>query len=350
MKSARLPLRSLAAAALILSTACSDDPTAPSGPSATGTITVDASAGWAYLKFEGDTARTVVVTNAATSTEWHMALFGTNVMLNGGAAGPGNVSGYCLCLNAAATNSEIQAMTAATELPDFEGVVAANIPAAASFQSDELVPVIAGWYSGAGSTAAARTDSSWLLAKGAGASRIVGKFRVTQISGATATVPGSVTFEYAIQSAPGGAFGSLQTKTVTVSSAPVYFDLAAGAVSTSSAWDIEFDGFDIRLNSGVSGTGTVRGLSAGATTFSTIDATFASSPPASAFRADAFGGVFAAKKWYRYNITGVDNQVWPTFNVYLIAVGTSVYKVQLISYYSTVGTARQITIRYSRIR
>jgi len=350
MRAAHLPFRLIAVATLLLSTACSDNPTEPNGPSATGTITVDASASWAYVQFDGDTAKTVSVTDPKASSEWQLAFFGTSVMLNGGAAGPGSVSGYCVCLNASATDAEVQVMTAATELADFNGVDASQIPAAAAFQSDVLVPVIAGWYSGGGAAAAARTDSSWLIAKGDGTARIVGKFRVTQISGASGTAPGSVTFEYAMQATPGAAFGSLQTKTVTVGSSPVYFDLAAGAVSTVSAWDVEFDGFNIRLNSGVSGSGTVRGLSAGATAFSSIDATFASSPPASAFRSDAFGGVFVSKKWYRYNITGTDNQIWPTFNVYLIAVGTSVYKVQLTSYYSTVGMARQITLRYSRIR
>jgi hypothetical protein len=350
MNIARASARSVALAAILFSLGCNKDDTEPNGPSATSTITVDASANWAYVRFDGNTASTVSVTNPQTSADWHMALFGTNLMLNGGAAGPGNVSGYCLCLNQTATNGEVQAMTATTELADFESVTAADIPAAASFQSDVLVPVVAGWYTGTGAAATARSDSSWLIAKGDGASRIVGKFRVTGISGATVTAPGSVTFEYAIQPSPGAAFGSLQTKTVSVGSTPVYFDLAAGAVSTSSAWDVEFNGFDIRLNSGVSGTGAVRGLSAGNTTFSTIDATFAASPPPTAFRTDAFGGVFVQKKWYRYNITGTDNQIWPTFNVYLIAVGSSVYKVQLISYYNTAGTSRQITLRYARLR
>jgi hypothetical protein len=182
------------------------------------------------------------------------------------------------------------------------------------------------------------------------AGRVVGKFHVTQINGATATAPGTVTFEYVLQSSPGAAFGATQTATVTVGDTPVYFDFTTGAVSSASAWDIQFDGFTIRLNSGVSGSGTVRGLNTGASSFASIDAAFASSAPAVAFRSDAFGGVFAKKPWYRYNITGTDNQIWPTFNVYLISVGSSVYRIQLISYYDTAGTARQITLRYSRIR
>ena len=347
MRITRLIPRSLAVATLLLATACGDETNDPTGPSPTGTITVDASASWAYIKFNGNTASTISVANPLTSSEWHMALFGTNVMLNGGAAGPGSVSAFCLCLNSAATDLEIEDMTATTELGDFTSVTEADIPAATSFQADVLVPVVAGWY-GSGSTPVARSDSSWLIAKGDGAARTVGKFRVTQIT--TTETSNSVTFEYAIQPTPGAAFGALQTKTVAIGPTPVYFDLTSGAVSTVSAWDIQFHSFDIRLNSGVSGSGTVRGLSAGNTPFGSIDATFASSAPANVFRSDAFGGAFASKRWYRYNITGEDNQIWPTFNVYLIAVGSSVYKVQLISYYATNGDSRQITLRYSRLR
>ena len=36
-----------------------------------------------------------------------MGFFATGVMLNGGAAGPGDVEGYCLCQNADATPDEI---------------------------------------------------------------------------------------------------------------------------------------------------------------------------------------------------------------------------------------------------
>lgn len=343
--------RALISAALVaLATGCAEDPIAPKGPSPTGTITVNAATTWAYVRFEGDSARVESVATPTTSDRWHIALFGTSVMLNGGAAGPGGVTGFCVCQNEGAGDDAIMAMTAAAELPDFEGVLAPQIPAEESFEADVLVPVISGWFSGSGAAAAARADSTWLIAKGSGASRVVGKFHVTQISGATAAAPGAVTFEYVLQSSPGAAFGATQTATVTVGATPVYFDFATGAVSSVSAWDVQFDGFTIRLNSGVSGSGTVRGLNAGANSFASIDATFAASVPAVAFRSDAFGGVFVRKLWYRYNLTGSDNQIWPTFNVYLIAVGDAVYKVQIISYYDTAGAARQITLRYSRLR
>jgi hypothetical protein len=347
----RMISRGLSAAAILAVTAaCSEDPIAPRGPSATGTITVNADASWAYVRFEGDSAKLV---ENITSTTWHMAFFGTGVMLNGGAAGTGNVSGYCICANNAATNTEVMAMTPVSELADFEDIDHEDIPAASAFELDALVPAIAGWYSGAGATAAVRTDSSWVIAEGSGATRIVGKFRPVSLSGSTAGAMGSLTFEYAMQPAPGEPFGAVQSRTVAVgaNTAPVFFSFNTGTVvSATDDWDLMLGGFDIRLNSGVSGTGTVRALSAGTTPFADMNATAAASIPPQAFRSDAFGGVFATKRWYRYNLTGTDNQIWPTFNVYLIAVGSAVYKIQLISYYDAAGEDRQITMRYARIR
>jgi hypothetical protein len=94
----------------------------------------------------------------------------------------------------------------------------------------------------------------------------------------------------------------------------------------------------------------VRVVPTDAPPFAAIDAGCGQSIPASVFAGDSFGGVFASSPWYRYNITGIDNQIWPVFNVYLIKRGTAVYKVQLTGYYAVSGAARNITIRYARLR
>ena len=51
----------------------------------------------------------------------------------------------------------------------------------------------------------------------------------------------------------------------------------------------------------------------------------------------------------RYNITGTDNQIWPTFNVYLVRRAGVLFKVQLVNYYGPTGATRQITLRYQRL-
>jgi len=328
--------------------ACSDSTTEPPPPPVTSELTVDASAAPAYVKL-GEPSTKVTVADPSTSTEWDLALFATGITVNGGAAGPGGVTAYCLCGNANATVAALQAMTPANQLAAFEAVTTANVPAASAFVADALNPAISGWFTTTGSSAAAVPAKSWIIRKTVNGSVILGKFRVTNITGATATTAGSVTVEYTVQPSTGATFSTVSTRTFDLAAGPVYLDLATGPVSSTSAWDLKLSGYEIRLNGGVSGTGGVSAVIDETTPFSQITAQYAASAPAVAFRSDAFGGVFVTSPWYRYNITGTDNQIWPNFNVYLIKRGETVYKVQIISYYGPTGTARQITLRSSRV-
>ena len=345
----RFPERLALVACVFFGAACAGDPAAPPVVPVTRSITVDASAGYVYLALD-TTASVITVATASTSAAWDMGFFATGVTLNGGAAGPGGVSGYCLCANAAATTAQLQAMTSANELGAFDSVGVSVVPAAASFQADALDPVINGWYSGSGASAAPVTTRSFIIRKAPGGSVILAKVQVTGIAGATATTPGQVTIQYAIQPSAGAAFGSTQTKTVTVAAGTVaYFDLGAGAPSTAASWDIAFDGWNIRTNGGVSGSGGESAVPDNVMTFANIDAAYAASAPPQAYRGDTFSGVFRQNPWYRYNITGTDNQIWPTYNVFLVRRGSSVFKVQLIGYYSASGAPRNVTIRYAKL-
>ncbi|HSA54453.1 MAG TPA: HmuY family protein [Gemmatimonadaceae bacterium] len=346
----RLRVDALALGAVLALAACDDDSgTGPTPPAATSEITVDASQAPAYVRLD-NTATAVSVADPSTSSAWDLSFFATGVTVNGGAAGPGGTVAYCLCANENATDAAVMAMTPENQLAAFESVEATDIPAESAFEADVLNPAISGWYSGTpGGAVTAVPSRSWILRKGT-TSALLGKFRVTGISGATATHPGSVTFEYAIQPSAGAPFGATQTETVDVSTGPVYFDLATGSVSTAASWDVQFSGYDIRLNGGVSGSGSVSAVVDEQMPFGQITAQYAGFVPPQAFRADAFGGVFASSPWYRYNITGTDNQIWPTFNVYLVKRGDEVFKVQLTGYYSETGTPRQITIRSARLQ
>ena len=173
------------------------------------------------------------------------------------------------------------------------------------------------------------------------------KFHVTGIAGATQQHAGGVTFEYAVQSSAGAAFGVPETATADVSSGAVYFDLETGSVvGATDDWDLLFEGWDIRVNGGVSGSGDAGAVLSGELF---DDVTDASDVPARVYAGDAFGGVFEAHPWYRYNLGG-NHQIWPTYDVYLVRRGDSVYKVQLTSYYGPTGDSRQITFRYARLQ
>jgi hypothetical protein len=69
--------------------------------------------------------------------------------------------------------------------------------------------------------------------------------------------------------------------------------------------------------------------------------------PPSVLRGDSFGGVFngpTEERWFRYNLQG-NNQIWPTYHVYLIRRGDTIHRVQLVGYYGTDGTSRQVSVR-----
>lgn len=335
------------AAALVLLAACSDSTTEPPPPPATTALTVDASQAPAFVKL-GDPATKVTVGDPTASSDWDLSFFATSVSVNGGASGPGGVTAFCLCANANATVAQMQAMTPENQLAAFDAVTSANVPPTASFVADALNPAISGWFGGTGSSAAAVPTRSWIVRRSV-PNVILGKFRVLAISGATATSAGNVTVEYAMQPSAGAPFGPGATLTLNLAGGPVFLDLTTGQVPEGSAWDIRLSGFEIRTNGGVSGTGGVSALLDESTPFTQITLQYASTAPAVAYRSDSFAGVFAASPWYRYNITGTDNQIWPIFNVYLVRRGETVFKVQITSYYGPSGTSRQITVRSSRV-
>lgn len=331
--------------AAALASACADGESLGPVVDEAGTLTVDASSDWAFVRL-GEPAAQVAVSERATSQAWDMAFFSTSVMLNGGAAGPLGVEGYCICQNSGATNAQLLAMTPESELSDFEAVDAAAIPAdAEAWSSDVLAPAIAGWYAynPVAHTVSADPSKVWKV-------RLAGsgyaKFHVTNIENATRTTAGRVTIEYAVQSAAGAAMGETKTAVLDATSgAPVHFDFARGVAGDASDWDIALEGFEIRINGGVSGTG---GAGAVLASQSFAEMTDAGDAPAQIYRGDAFGGVFDEHRWYRYNLTG-SHDITPTYDVYLIRRGADVYKVQLTGYYGLDGESRQITFRYEKI-
>lgn len=342
--------------AVALGAACSDsnpaepdpDPN-PQDPGAeeVATLTVDASADWAFVRLEDGEATLASVADPATSTDWDIAFFATSVMLNGGAAGPAGVVGHCLCGNASLDDAGVAALSAETELAHYEAVGSAQVPAPGdAWESDALAPAIDGWYSydPQAHVVSAVPSAVWKVRTADGDA--YAKFHVTGLTDAAQAHAGTITIEYALQPSTGAAFEATETRDIDVSGGPVHFDLDTGATAGSAAAaDLTFEGYTVRVNGGVSGPGNA-GASLADEEFDAI--TDASDLTAGHYRGDAFGGVFEAHPWYRYNIEG-NHQIWPTYDVYLVRRGETVYKLQLISYYGTTGDSRQITARYEPV-
>lgn len=341
-------LAALLAATALTASACDDsesptDPVLPDGP-AYDSLTVDASSDWAFVSFQGGEARSVTVSDPASSEAWNVAFYATSVMLNGGAAGPGALQGHCLCQNASVSDETLVGLTPESELSLFEGVSGTDVPTDEdAWQSDVLAAAIDGWwsYDVQTHTVSAAPDAVWAVRSASGDA--YAKVHVTGVADATQEHAGRVTFEYALQPTAGAAFEPPVTATVDLSGGDVHWDLETGSeVGAGDGWDLLFQGYDIRVNGGVSGDGDAGAVVLGESFEAVTDA---SDAPAQVYAADAFGGVFEADPWYRYNVQG-GHQIWPTFNVYLLDTGDAVYKVQLTGYYGPSGDSRQISFRY----
>jgi hypothetical protein len=337
----RSPRLLLVLVALLSSTACvTDEVSGPDDQITTGSFTVDASVAWRYVSL-GDSALVAPAPSATESSDWDIAFNATNVTLNGGAAGPGGIEAACICQNAAATNDEVLAMTAESELADFDAVAA--VPAGLTWMSDQLTPAIAGWFAGTGAAATAVTDKSWLVRLSSGQSYAL--VRVSAITAASATSAGRVTLEYAVQANTASPLGALQTIEVDLTTPGAKgVDLDAGALTTTTDWDVRLEGFTIRVNGGVSGPGSA----AAAVNTEAFAATTTAVTQPNAYRSDVYAGIFGTSPWYRYNILG-DHAISPTFNVYLVRRADVTYKVQLTSYYNATGAPRHISFRWERL-
>lgn len=134
--------------------------------------------------------------------------------------------------------------------------------------------------------------------------------------------------------------------------------LVTGSDTTTAAgWDIAFNATNVTINAAGGVTAYCLCANQGATDaaimsftaqaqFPAFTAVDAASIPSATFTAD----VFATKKWYRYNLTGSDHQIWPTYDVYLVKRGTAVYKVQIAGYYNATGAPRFITLHAAQLR
>ena len=205
-----------------------------------------------------------------------------------------------------------------------------------------------GWRAGAADSArtasassvSADTTKAFKVRLSSGTNPKYAAFRVKSLQGATQANAGTVTIDYIVQSAAGAAPSEVRTATLDASGGRAYFDFDGGIASASN-WDIALEGYAIRVNGGVSGNAGV-GASAAGEPFHAI--TDAGDIPAQVFKGDAYGGVFTSSPWYRYNLTG-QHDITPTFDVYLVRRGSTVYKVQITGYYSVTGEARHIGLR-----
>lgn len=359
-----LPLRPtvlLFAGALALAACGSDDPTGPSTNNpAERVIDVQART---FVRLTAQGIETVSIADAATSSQWDMAIERTAVTLNGGSAGPGGVTGACLCRNQSLTLAQLLELgrAPAAERQRFDRITADSIPTdAAQFVSDRFVSAAGAFWRGtAGASAVVEADSAWMLRWGVvGGNLRFGKLRVVSLTNPTAQTPGTVRIEYTLQPTSGNTeFPAVRGLNVVVPANGVaYVDLDTDATTTENGpWDIAFDGWRLRTNSTAAGEAQVRNLRFGpgttqtSNTFANANLAFARFAPSFVWRADTFEGIFASRPWYRYD--SAINVVYPTYDVFIVRRGTAAWKVQFTGYFLPQGSSeRRVTIRAVQLR
>ena len=343
----------LSSALLVSLAACESEAVLPDPvePGPTTEAVIDATSNSAFTHFTLGDLETV-----SAGADWDLALRRYEVRVNGGVAGPRNVSAVLLVDHSADNPADILAMTPASMLTEFESIAEADIPPASAFATTLLAEDASGWFRAGAGGLTANPARAWQLRLPSGEHAVL---RVAALTVSGGSALDQITFEYRMQGA-GSALGELREVTVAASSPadPTRVSLFAGSAVPDQGcnWDLSVNSdFTIALNDGFAcATGSFP-LETGAPFETMTDASDAPAwAPFLAQISSPIAGTVSAEDSppFLYGIDP-DNQhrLVPTFNIYLVATGDAVYKMQFMSYYDPFsGTAGNVSIRTARIR
>ena len=155
---------------------------------------IDATAGGAfstephdftYFSFEDQDVVVLTDAEAAESAEWHIAFKRSNILLNGGISGPGNVRGFDLM-----GADDIVAEDA------FDAITSTDIPTADAFITDGPAYAISAWYSYNSSSHRIEVPGNAYELRTADGQ--FAKFVVDAIEGASRSDAGRITFRWVV--------------------------------------------------------------------------------------------------------------------------------------------------------
>ncbi len=318
-----------------------------------GTVTIDASSTTAFAYFSFADNGVVQVADPRTSSDWDLAVRRFEVRLNGGVAGPKGVTGFNLENNAGLSSDEVLALTPENTLAAFQAVDEGDIPASGSFTSMGLGPDFSSWFVPTPAGLVANPNAKWKLRRASGAG--AGAFALIHVVGivGTQTDLQLLVLEYRLQTAP-GTLGAAVRDTIDLTvdtEAGLNLGTGAQVAPTGCDWDIRATrGYQVTVNAACSaGTFPLEASDDFAAQTRADDA--AQYGPYLSLLSGPIPNSFTAPEApFLYNLAG-DNRLSPTFNTYLVQVGSAVFKLQLTSYYNPAGgQSGHPTIRYGRIR
>ena len=280
--------------------------------------------------------------------DWDILLRRYEVRVNSAAtagAATKNVTAYAMNNNKTKTDAEVLAFTVDNTLAAFDAVRASSIPADSAFKTDRLEENKYGYLTLNGAPVVNAT-AFW---KARTANGGYAAFRATAIA---YNQTGSLT-SLTLESRTGAALGAVQTLVVPFSGTTRNISLVTNAAVTASGcnWDISVNPntFEMFVNTAC-GVGTSPGGSSPTFANATGGSDAAQySPYIAALYGPIPNSISDLGAPFRYNLTGT-NRLHPTFNTYLIKVGTKVYKLQVTNYYSESGAGGFPTLRSARIQ
>ena len=258
-----------------------------------------------------------------------------------------NVTAYALNNNKTRTDAEVLAFTPENTLAAFDAVRAASIPADTAFKTDRLEENKHGYLNLAGAPTA-NVTAYWKVKTANGGYAVFHSKAIAYNAQGTLT---SLTLETRVQT--GATLGAVQTLTIPFTGAAASISLATNAVVTANGCN-----WDITVNPGTFALTTNPacnvGTSPGGSSPTFANATSASDAAQYSLFLSQLNGpipnsISDLGAPFRYNLMGT-NRLHPTFNTYLIKVGTKVYKLQVTNYYNESGASGYPTLRSARIQ
>jgi len=347
MKKSNIFLFILSFALLLGFTACSDDDDDddnPAGPSGSDDIQIDATSheNWSYFDFAS--GETVEITDASTSSDWHIAFQRYNVKLNGGSSGPLSIQ-----------VADLEELGNDFGM-DYDGLETLPELSAEDFGTDEVNYIFQDWYTYDMSNHSVNPSGKVFAFRDAEGN--YAKLEITSITAAGFAI-GTAELTYVYDSMGGGDLSGTPTvATITDEDEDgvLYFSFSDGQVdiadpSSSMDWDICFDGFDATINGGVSGPGQtgIYPIYDDNPNVTFDDLTTAPVDMGGSYETDSASSPLV--NWYDYN--GQTHEIMSKDHVYIIKVDdTTHYKFTITNYYKVVEgspAAGWISILYDEL-
>jgi hypothetical protein len=315
---------------------------------------VDAASAYAYYDLDTNTQLELTDEQAQSNTQWDIAFYSTNIILNGNASGPGEVKAFFTGNNAdfydasgAAIIEKFTTATPAGELDDFLSVT--EYAADTSFVDDQLNTVFGSAFYNYNHTShevTANDEQYYLLKSG----DTYYKVRVVSTSNLDGGVAGQVLTEFTIgyqeKAVDDQTFSAEVTVQVAQCDTQHYIDFSANSeVAAEGPWDITIlcDEYAIQLGGDVEAYAFIGD--------ETADNAVIASPDES-LESDEFSAVFKHQfPWYKYNLEG-NHKIWSQYGVYLVQTPVATYKLQVTSYYNLIEgeiVNRQISFIYDTV-